>query len=344
MTALLGVSSLAVDYGYLRLANAQIGGAVDAAALAGVEHLDGTQEGVDIAKAVAVAVGNQNSVLGGFVLTADMVELGSYVDGFSALPDVLSEDELLSANALRVNAENSGVTALLSRVLGVQQMRTAAQSTAVRETGGASTADCFIPIGLPTCAVEDIEFGVVQNFDFVFNGADDDAWYIFPDGECCGAQALRDQISFCSFGEAGIGDPVELNGGTKNSVRKHIVDVIEGQGTLFDPSRYGELPAQDPCSELSPGAYGYVYEGPMLVFESDDGDYCGGNQGTGDGTVIGIAWGAVYDLNSQSGKACKDKKGVQIRVDAIGEHDLPGAEAGGPDYGVLGTSGAVLVQ
>jgi Flp pilus assembly protein TadG len=82
LVVLVGFTALAVDLGTLRLANTQLQIAVDASALAGSSQLDGTTEGVERARASALAVAQMNKVRGAEVsLDVTDLEFGVWTGG-----------------------------------------------------------------------------------------------------------------------------------------------------------------------------------------------------------------------------------------------------------------------
>jgi Flp pilus assembly protein TadG len=129
--ALLGVASLAVDFGRVQLAKAELCTAVDSAARAAAANMS---LGATSARSAAVQVAAQNRVDGSTLsLGASDVVFGIWDNGvFSALPDA----SIASANAVRIlgaraAAKGNAIPLLIASTIGFSHFDIRAQSVAV---------------------------------------------------------------------------------------------------------------------------------------------------------------------------------------------------------------------
>ena len=197
-------------------------------------------------------------------------------------------------------------------VFAEDEVTLASDAYATRRSGVAGAVSNFIPLAIPTCVAEQIELGTPVDYEVLFAaGGDTNGKWTFPSGECCGATKLTEQLSSRDeFGRYAVGDTIDVFHGTKNSVRKRLVSMIEESGTEWDTTRFGTKPTQQACSQISADDFGKTLEGPMPVFSTGnatiDAGICKGKYtlkdlGVSEGVVTGFVWGVFYDVTDTSG-------------------------------------------
>jgi hypothetical protein len=122
MAMLLVMVALVVDIGKAYLVQRQLQASVDAAALAGAQHLPVTDEVTQVAQEYGPSQGSKNAVeVGGNVTTSVTLRCVSSAPGCSP-----TENEY---NAVNVKA-TSDVSLLFARILGIDKLKVKAQATA----------------------------------------------------------------------------------------------------------------------------------------------------------------------------------------------------------------------
>lgn len=338
LVAVVGMAALAVDLGYVRVVKAELQNAADAAAHAGTAQLDGTSQGMSDAMATAVAVGRANRAGGGSVhVDHGDVHLGvwdgeTFTEGGSAA----------EVNAVRVDANLPSVALFFApAAVGRSSMPLAASSTMSTVHSGASAVDCYLPIAMPDCVVEDMTRSGINEIELTFNPAPgDNVGYGRANGSV-NAAFTRNQLTDCTTGgEVHVGDPLSLQNGEVQSALSTIVDAIAGSETEWTSTRWGELPAPMERSAIPTDRFGHTLEGVVLVFDAPD-EYCtGGGAWNGDNPVVGFVWGAVYDARNTGAAADRTLK---MRLDALEDHDV-GTDGGGADWGVMDWSPPRMVR
>lgn len=238
---LLGFATLAVDVGHARKAKAELANACDAAALAGVNELNGSPEGITAAENMAVAFGNANEVNGSLMdFTTSDVETGIW--DFDASTFTASTDHV-QVNALRVIREGHAVDTIFGlAAFGIGQMGAGAQSVAIRPPPTPATGvSCFMPLAVPSCRIlqsvdtngdgtwdPDTESPIAA-IDFVTssNGDDNAAWAAL--GSSANASYFRDQLlggSGCLGATLTDNPTVELNNGEVQTVYSLVDDLL----------------------------------------------------------------------------------------------------------------------
>ncbi len=328
---LLGISALVVDLGYLSSTQAQLQAAADAGSHAGAMQLDGTDAGVVAASQAAVDVASFNTVAGE-PLTLDPsteVEVGIWdIPSSSFTPG----GGALFINAVRVTARRDDLPAWFANAaFGEEVLAASAVSIAHRQFAGAGEVECFIPLGIPGCVIDDVYgFDGINMVDLVLNppGVNNVAWA--RPGANPNANWLRDQLWDCEFdGSLAVGDAIDLNNGVINSALKAMADEVEASSTTWNEDLWGPIPAQHARSGIAKSKYGNTLEGPVAVYEDDS--FCS-SPGPMNGTyaVSGFVWGAIYDV-ATSGPAAD--RTIRMRIDTTGSYDY-GTDDGGTDYGV----------
>jgi len=341
LVVLLGFGALVVDVGYMRIVEAQLKNAADASSHAATQLLDGTDEGVEAARSVAMELARRNKANGKSVsldantagLTDGGLVLGEY--DFEA-QDFYPDGEVEDLNSARVSVDDSAVQAAFSSLaFGREGLRAEAVTTSARPVGGgAGGVECFLPLAVPSCTFDEHPEGEWNTIEFHFSSANDDnlGWgYI---GEHPNASNVGDQLADCQdHGEVTVDDIVHLNNGVITSALKSLTSLVSTSPTSWDADLWGPMPEQDDASDVS--NYGGTWERPLIIFDADD---CSNLGFTHSETITGFAWGVVYDVSWKG-----SDKMVKMRIETMEERDI-GTQGGGEDFGVVASSAAVFVK
>ncbi len=336
LTVMLGVAALAIDIPYAVLVGDQLQNGLEAAAHGAVMELDGTEEGLERATAVALAFGAINTAGGqGLALSEDHLRFG-YADegGFFESPYPEDIDTIRIERELEVQSLVAG--AAFGKGVGTLRRR----GTAITRDGGAAEVECFLPLALPSCLIEYYGKEGVQQVDLVLNppGSDNVGWA--RPGANPNDSWVSGQVRDCKQdGTLAIGDDIGLNNGVMNNVLSAMAEAIEASDTAWDEAAWGPLPAQGPRSSVGDHAYGATLEGPVVVFQDDA--YCaGGGSFTETQEVIGFAWIAIYDVATSGSVA---EPALRARLEPKAKHRI-GTRVGGPSWGVNGPGGVHILR
>ncbi len=334
LTVLISFAALAIDVSYLRLVDAQVQNATDAAAHAGVSQLDGTDEGLDLARSAAIEVAAMNLVAGDpLVLTDDQVVFGVWdtdVGTFTA------SDDPSEVNALDIQGSVADVSALVRGAAGwTGTVGASAATTAMQFWDGASEVDCYLPVVLPICLMDEYGTEEIMEVDLVFapSTADNVGW---GRGEGTpNANFVKSQVADCTQdGPLSTDDTVGMHEGVTTPGFKAIESAIEGSTTTWDTSTWGSLPEPMEGSTVASSAYGNTLEGPIPIVQ-----HCDDSSFTGTAEVEGFTWAVIFDVVA---KGSASEKNIRVRIDTQNLHDF-GTEIGGTDYGVQAAT-AVIVR
>jgi hypothetical protein len=341
LIALLGFAALVVDVGFLYAAQTEIQVATDSAALAGVGYLDLTDDGVDKAREKAVEFANRHFIFGAPMDLPDDAITTGYLDenGAFVASDVASEISAISIDHTKVDIPVwfAGVA------FGRSFMAANARSIAARSPKrSAASVDCFLPLAIPDCVLDDQ--ASFQNLVLRLSsaGTDNVGWADLSGHPTPGSinSALLD---VCDQGRAEIGDDVYLNNGTIASSLQKLASVLNGatsaETVAWDVARLGPIPAQMANSSVQPAQFGKnILEGPIVLFESPPGVCLSKTQFNQSKPLTGFAWASIYDVATTGGD-----KNIRVRLDLVNEYDA-GTSGGGPDTNVLAPGIGVLVQ
>ena len=327
-----------VDLGWGWIQQQRIQSIADAAATAGASHLDGTYDGVVAAKTAATKSLYAN-LYEGEKIWLDVTEtdrgygheftFGHFNSDTQAFGEGGSVEQI---NSVRVKVHERGSEAWFAPVLweSVTGMESRVTASAVRRITGASEVDCYLPLAVPDCyfTAENKESYANKTLRLSPAGDDNMGWVRAGD-DSVNADWLRDQmIDPCQGGTAGIGDSVDLHNGVVTPVMDELETQIETNGTNWSPEM-GEMPPQEEGSTVD--TYGKTWEAPLLVFDGGP-EYCeeGGGSWNGTETVMGIAWGVLYDVDNMGGAADRN---MYMRVDFVRMWEV-GTAGQGPNFGV----------
>jgi hypothetical protein len=147
LTAMIGVSAFAVDFGRMYLFRAQLHSAADAAALAGTfrvsqPHLDRTD-----ARDTAISYATRAILAGGSVgLAANDVIPGSWTSAGGFVPDPALDWNSSTVDAVQATARYTG-SFIFGRFFGMTNRPVSATAVAVR--GSVASATCVRPWAVP---------------------------------------------------------------------------------------------------------------------------------------------------------------------------------------------------
>lgn len=336
MSVLLGVASISIDLGWARVVQQQLDMAAQAGSHAGAAQLNGTAEGMTAAVTMTQAVAAMHEAAGApVVLDVGDIELGVYDDATNTF--TVSTDETV-VNAVRARASRPTLAMFFApAAFKTSTIAVAAQATAVHPFGGAGEVNCFLPLAVPQCLIEQHLASGEGIFDVTLNpqtpSSDQMGWARPYYGDGANAAWTRDQLRNCTQdGSAGIGSDVSIQNGQVTSALSEIQSILTESGDPWNGENLGSQPAQDPESSIPGSSYGRVLDGPIFVFDGGP-EYCVGSGGSYNGLekISGFVWLTLYDIDN-SGSA--DSRWVRGRIDTVNQYDY-GTEGGGGDYGVV---------
>jgi len=343
LLATTGFGALVFDLGYARMVDGQLQGTADAAAHAAVSRIvelgqdaDGrTAADLAAGRAMAQLVAAENRVNGhAAALGADRVQTGIWAGGAftpSEDPDAV--------NAVRVQLAEPGLVAPFYSLFsqssghahGASTLTESADAVAmVPPPTGAGGVACYLPIAIPSCALDARGPDGLASYTFLpgSDRSDTGGWAIL--GTRASASAVTSQVEACdAAGEIQEGDPVFVNNGSITNAFRAMADAVAASDTRWDSAALGPQPARQARSAVSAAAYGRTLERPLLVFEASDCSNIRFNQSY---PLAGFAWGVVYDVVSQaSGRA------IHLRIDpsetrAVGTRPGTGSATWGVGY------------
>lgn len=279
IVVLLVFAALTVDVGLATLARRHLQNAGDAAALDGAAELDGTQAGLDRARARAEAVAAAHAALrdpvvlsqGGGDGTPD-VQVGTW--DFAAATFTESGDPA-AVNAVRVqarrySARGEGIATTFGQLAGVAAMDVGSDAIAVG--GGAGEVECASPVAVPRCSMDLNPSWCVDPVPLSFNPSTTNTAGFGVFAGTASTPNIAAQLQTCS--DYRVGDTLCLGNGANLAspqIYQPMVDSIVAGEPWDDATR--PLPAQDPASEVPSGDYGKVWRTWIPVFD-DGGSFC----------------------------------------------------------------------
>jgi Flp pilus assembly protein TadG len=311
-TVLIGLAAVSIDLGRARVVKTELQYIADASAHAAVAPLDGTQDGLDLAQERIEGVVSQAQVYG-ITPTIDQVETG-YFDSTTGwhtstnAADVKAVKVTLSANVGYVGLSRVafGTTALTPRAMGGAGKEQFSSETGAQNPAG--EVECFIPIAIPSCVIENMIDNGTPNVTGTWQPSTTNNVAWADDDGNPNASTLNATINSLSGGCTGgetmeVGGNVYLNNGMINSVAQGIGTFLNTKATeTWNTSAWGAIPARSSNSAVTATRYGRIISGPMVVF--NDTSYCaGGGSGPLNGVkqINGFIYAAVYDVVTQGG-------------------------------------------
>lgn len=322
LTVLVGFAAIAIDVSAARVSRHQLGNAAEAASHAGAAQLDGSVEGMEAARAAALAVAAENSVAGVSVdLDANEsnspdgdVVLGFWADG-AFVPSTVPS----AVTTVQVLAERDDLRSTFARV-AFDAETISAGDYSIAQAGGPSESPCPLPIALADCEIAAIEdtcdINVVLNSDRLDNGA-----WARKGGQQANASFVKAALdpSQCAAASE-VGEILTLNNGSVTSGLKAMSDAVSASTASWDPLTMGVQPVKLTGSSVNP--YGKVLYGQIMVFH-DPGN-CVSTKYNGERPILGYASAVVYDV-VQTGS----NKSMRMRIAC----DEAPAEGGGAYFG-----------
>lgn len=324
---MLGFGALAVDLGTVQLAHHQLQTGLDAAALGGVGYLDGTEAGMQSAVEQTVAIASENNTLGQPIsLVREDIVLGYYD---KQLETFVSSTEPTLVNAVWIESDVGGIeTIFASAAFAHYVMETEARAIARTETRpGTGRVECYLPLAVPDCYLDK---GDIEDYALRFKSANEDNAGWAAVNSSVSSNSVVDQFTGgCDNDSASIYDIVELNNGEITNALSTIDDLLEASTTPWDETRWGVQPppmgtTSNPDGSVSTVSnYGYVIEGPVILF-SPDGGTCGAStQFNQQAEITGFAWGVIYDVDEHG-----TGRNIRMKLDLTTEYDY-GSMGGG---------------
>jgi Flp pilus assembly protein TadG len=298
---LLGFAALVLDVGALYRVRTELQSASDSAALAGVQELDRTAAGIDLARDRVKEYAALHQANGTPVVVADSDIIFGYwttsSDAFTPLGSFPADPAAVNAVQVRSRrdaAQGDAVMMSLAHFVGHTREDVSATAIAV---GGGPASECAFPIVVPDCSLDEPISSGLCDYCMVYqdNNSDNAGWTTFDEGSV-GAPTIRDLIvSACYDGSGGVAvDPVtgECAGGCVSTDSGDEIKVNNGnlmnKGTNnFCPVIQDILLRGDPTGTPQP----FVVKVPVL--ESTSGT-CDASQFSGYKTISGYATMEIF--------------------------------------------------
>jgi len=325
----LGFGALAIDIAYVRVANAQLQSAIDAATLAAAARLDGTEAGLTAAQVVATEIVSLNPVLGGYTLEPDDITFGRWTTDGAFSP--LTASDVADINAVRIDADHGGIGAILAGVaFGRSNLSTNARALAARPVGGtASAVECYLPLALPDCAYQQNPTTNPDPIYVTFGNDKEDSigWAHHTNANAANVRAQLD--GFCTS-TLEVGGQMNVNNGQISTEISHVAEIINaakdainsGDNGAAQSWPYDNFPAGPPLKGLPPHAFdhadslvtnwGTVLAGPIAIVDMP----CDNPKFKGNVTIKGFTYGLIYDVRQGNAHTA----GFMMQLDFINEY------------------------
>jgi hypothetical protein len=328
----LGFTAIAGDLGVAMLARSQVQNALDAGALGGAAYFDQTSSGVTTAIARATSLVTVNHSLGQTV-TIDSIETGILNESTGNQFTVSSDPTVI--NALRINGTRYGVATPFGALLGRDSLNPTTISVAAQPPQvGAGSEDCYLPLAVPDCILDNISNYESQGFHFNSANQDNTGWATLTSS--ASASAVNNQITatdFCGgLGLAQAGNDVYLNNGTLASALSSMDSAIENSSKTWsseNKGNWGTLPAQMANSSINHTKYGHVIQGPIIMFHDDSGGACASaTQFNQQKVITGFVWGVIYDVSANG-----SDKNIRMKLDLTHKYAVGNSGGGNGNVG-----------
>ncbi|HHO53188.1 MAG TPA: hypothetical protein ENK18_20510, partial [Deltaproteobacteria bacterium] len=331
LTTLIGFSALSVDIGLVELANAQLQVAVDSAALAASGALDGTESGVTHATEAAVELAAEHEVLGEPVaLRPEDLIFGRW-DGARGFVSARDSAEI---DAVRIQHTPRAVrTSLANVAFGVQSVPISASSVGrrIEGAGPAHTSSCYLPLAVPVCHVDGLAEGVnPAPFRFTFGSSGASVAWGRP-GSSPTSRWIEDQLEGrCDDDVLEVGQRMYVDRTDQDGATRKLKNILNNTKQIAPdpwlsscsrPDRDGERANEREASDVWSSQWGNTIQGPVALIDAGS---CDGLSLAGSYEIVGLTWGAIYDVNTRDVKLCDDD-------DDSGDDDNSGDDNSGDD-------------
>lgn len=337
---LLGVTAFVVDVGFLYASETQLQASMDAAALAGVGYYDRTPEGVALALEKAVEFAAANRVMG----APPVVEVEALTTGFIENGAFVVSNDPTLITAMRVDHTKVDIQAFFSTLaFGRETLSARAVSIAVQSPGGpAGRVECFLPVAVPDCVLDDPSGVQDLNLRLSSSNADNAGW-ADPNGNPTPGSINNNLLGQCDGGPIQVGDDIFLNNGVISSSLSQLESILNGNSSAetsgWDGGLWGSLPSQMPGSTVLSPNYGQnVIAGPIAVFDGGGGDCLDGVQFNQTKPITGFVWGVIYDVDAHG-----QGKNIRVKLDLTNSYDVGSGGGGLDDANVTAAGSGGLV-
>lgn len=342
LPAVIGAGAVVVDLSTQKVVRAQLQAVADISAMAGTEALDGTNEGLERARARAGRAAARNEVNGRTVsVSAEDLLTGVWdPEREEFVDDVPAED----VDTMQVSVGDSDIATTLARLaFQVDSMSARGASTGFRPPDEAASAiGCYLPIGIPSCLFDAYSEEQINGLTLVINPPQVDSMGWARVGAHPNANFVKNQLEDCEQdGVIEVGDEVGLMNGVVTSALQALDTQIVASDTVWD-GEWGPQPARMSGSSLSASEYGRTLEGAIIVFDGGDG-YCEGSGGQFNGyqPLVGFAWVAIYDVRSSGSSS---QKNIKMKIDTYVDRSVGLRGGGGIFAGVTWQAPPMLIR
>jgi len=359
LAGLIGFGALAVDVGMVWSARTQLQNAADSAALAGARQLIDNNGNVDAASTTASAQGagasNSAVTAASIALNAGEIRLGHWdtiARTFDPNVDLNDPAVVNSVDVLaRMDAGTNGpVTAVLSRVVGVNDFGIQASATAeLGWSGGAGPGEVDLPIAIDCCKLaganctddycstitsnppnpcdledpQDTDSGQVTCLEFHNTDDQNACWIAFDDqSPSVNTADLRDLVETGVQQEVSVDDSFYVDNGDKTPVIGEIDDKFLGNGKYN-----GNASGVDRYAPLDGKMDSWVVKLPVIECQSDD--HCAGGD-TAD--LVGFVCFELREINVTPGKVIRGR--FLCPSDPLWDECDIGGTSGGLNFGI----------
>jgi hypothetical protein len=345
LVTLLGFTAVGVDLSLGWLAKKELQKALNAATKGGAHYLDGTDAGVTSAKNQAIALAAANKAAGkAIAISASDIETGIYNDTTGTFT---ASTVAASINSIRIKSSVS-VNASFAKggSFGTNKVTAGAQATGTMIAYGASEVECFIPVAIPKCVVEELYKAggnTLEDVAFIFGSSstNNSAW-VSDDASTPSSSYLVKQIeslenNTCAGHTVSIGDTLGLNNGQVVPALNEVADAVNGSSVWWKESVWGTKPAKSgdwsTYSLIPDTNYGKIFEGPIVIVDVGSSYCTTGGPLSGTAPVSGFIKGAVYNVMKGPSAA---KQSFVMRLNSLEDTDQGVAtSSAAPDYGVV---------
>jgi Flp pilus assembly protein TadG len=363
LVGLLAFGAFAVDVGMVWSARTQLQGAADSAALAGARQLiDGTgavDQGSTVASAQAVGALNEAITASSVSIAAADIDLGFWDSNARSFDPNVDLTDPSAVNAVDVVARldagiNGPVTAVLSRVIGIDSFDIQANATAELGFAGSSLPGTIdLPIAIDCCQLAgadcqadycstiannppnpcsledpqdpDLNGGPGITCLEFHNTNDQNACWIAYDDQSPSVNTadLRDLVETGVDQEVSVDDSFYVDNGDKTPVIGEIDDKFQGTGSYTADGPSGT----DRYAPIDGVMDSWVVKLPVIECQSDD--HCAGGD-TAD--LVGFVCFELREINVTPGKVIRGR--FLCPTDPLFDECDLGGGTGGLDFGI----------